>query len=413
MRSGIHLVKNILATSVAVILAVLSGCHAFSSASMRSSPEVSIAIWPVNGRALERLAYRDFVDDLRKTFGGKQPESPQGYRSERDLTDEMEMSGNQIRRFASDTSAAAVRALKYDPLLPMAHAILAISEIDAARQTRLIALSSQLNRRELLLQGLTLQSRVDAGDHVGAIERLDQILRVHPQREAEFFPLLTDRLKQKVSTPAFRDLLAKPLPWRDRFLMHAVSDPVAAQRLATIRETVNFENPDFDRRLISDLAQNGDIEVAARIYRQLSKSAFATAGSNWFSEYPPFDWTFADKGGQRAQLSKDGRELEFAIAPGNGGVLASRVIETPGTPFSVLVRYQLTNPLLGKDLKLSLACVGQSQPFLESTIVEFNQRLDVDRTPSCDYVVLKFFGRSWTGGEPLKGSIRELLITSR
>lgn len=413
MRSRIHLVKNGLAAGIAVGLAVLSGAHALSSASVRTSPEFSVAVWPSNGLALERLAYRAFAEDIRKALGfgeagGAQPSGP-----EPDRTDEMAVDSDQLRRSAGAAFPAAARALSYDPLLPKVHAIFALSESDPVRRERIVALASQLNRRDLSLQGLVLQSKVDAGDYPGAIETLDQILRVHPQRQAEFFPALTEGLRNKVTTPAYRDLLAKPLPWRDSFLMHAVGDAVAARNLAIIRQTVDFDNPDFDRKLIANLVRNGDLQLAARIYRQLGNSTSLTAESAWSSVYPPFEWTFADKAGLRAQLSNDGSKLEFTIDPGTGGVLASRLMASPDAPFTISVRYQLANPSLGKDLKLSLTCLGQAEPFLESAISDKKGRFDVLRDPGCGYIDLKLMGRSWTGGEPLNGSITEVVIAAR
>lgn len=407
-----RLIFNVVGTGVAIALAVLSGANALSSASVRSSPQLSVAVWPANGPALERVAYRSFVDNVRGTLNRTEASK---LRSEAnpDVAKTISLSGLQLQQSAAASEATAKSALRYEPLLPQAHSILILSERDSGRKGRIIALASQLNRRELSLQGLVLQNRIDVGDYPGAINTLDQILRVHPERKAEFFPVLTDALKQRGTTGAFRDLLAKPLPWRESFLLHAVRDPQAAANLAVIRKNVGFESSEFDRGLVANLARNGDIEAAAEIYRLLAKDSSRGTGGQWISAYPPFDWTFADKTGLRAQLGRDNRYLEFAIDPGNGGTVASRLIALPSPPLTITFRHVLEQGSSAKDLKLTLACYGQKAPFFEATFGESNGRFDVGRAPACKYALLAITGRAWTGSTPLNGTISDVQISPR
>jgi len=401
-----------LASVVAVALAVASGAHALSSATARKSPELALALWPSNGLARERLAYRTFVESARRAIPEAKDDRPE--KPDPDL--EAERTGPlgslDLRPFALAATPDAIRALRDAPLSPKAHVILALSLQDPVRREKIVQLASQLNRRDLPLQGLVLESRVAAGDYAGTIATLDQILRVHPQRQAEFFPILTGALRQRATISAFRNLLSDPVPWRDAFLMHAAADADAARNLADIREATDFGNSEFDKSLIANLARNGDLEVAARLYRKIG-NASPTNEFLWSSAYPPFDWTFAQQPGLRAQLSKNDRDLEFAIDQGNGGALASKLIRRPSDRFTVTVRYELTDPSLGKDLKLSLMCNGQSQPFFESSFADQKGRFNIDQNPGCDYLVLAIIGRSWTGGSALNGSITDVLITAR
>lgn len=413
MRRRIDIAKNVLGIGIALAIAVLSGAHALSSASVRNSPELAVTIWPANGLALERVAYRAFVKQIRETMGGGGLGEAQKPMSAPDDDEELAVGRDSLRRFAVAAFPSAANALAYEPLLPRAHTILALSEDDRARQGRIIALTSQLNRRELSLQALVLQSRAAAGDYAGTIDTLDQILRVHPQRRAEFFPVLTDALRRRSTVPKFRDLLARPLPWRDSFLMHAVNDPIAARNLAAIRQNATFDNPNFDRGLIASLARAGDLDTSARIYRLASSQTPTTASLSWSSDYPPFDWTFANKTGLRAQRSKDSRSLEFTIDPGDGGVLASRLIALPDRPLSLLVRHQLDPDASADNLKLTLTCSGKKEPFFEGSFAEGRERFDIPEQPDCEYIVLAFSGRAWTGSSPLNGSLAHVLVTAR
>ena len=125
------------------------------------------------------------------------------------------------------------------------------------------------------------------------------------------------------------------------------------------------------------------------------------------------DWSLTNERGLQAQQGRNGRELEIAIDPGNGGVLASRLVELPDGPFTITVRHLLSSPALAKDLKMSLSCFGEAQPFFEGTFADRKGRFDINDTPACDYVLLSLSGRSWTGAEPLNGSITDVLIATR
>lgn len=412
LRSQVYTVWRFVGTGVALAIAVLSCAHALSSAGVRKSPEVSVKIWPANGLALETVAYRSFVKNIREPMGGSQLSEARDLASRTDDDRKITALREDMQRSAV-ASSAAINALKYEPLLPKAHAILALSESDPVRQARVIALAYRLNRRELSLQALVLQSRAETGDYAGTIATLDQILRVHPQRRTVFFRILTDALRQRSTMSRFRDLLAKPLPWRDAFLMHAVNDPIAARNLAMIRQDADFDNPDFDRALIASLARNGDLGASALIYSLVNKSTSQSASLSWSSDYPPFDWSFTNKAGLRGQITKDGRNLEFAIDPGNGGVLASRLIELPDGSLSISVRHQLDGGAAPDDLKLTLTCFGKQEAFFEASFKGGRERFDIPERPNCDYSVLAFSGRAWTASSALNGTINEVLVTTR
>jgi hypothetical protein len=400
--------------SVAIGLAAASGAHALSSASLRNDPEVAASIWPANGRAKEKIAYLTFVKQVRAGLG--QPEASvngQADRLPKNANANVLAAPAGLRPYATEVSRLAAEALRHEPLLPKAHAILALSQSEPSRQARIVELASHLDRRELALQGLVLGSKVEARDYDGMIAVIDQILRVNPERGTEFFPVLTTALRQKATIPSFRELLVKPLPWKDGFLMQAVQDPIAAKNFVIIRQSVAIGTPDFNRSLIATLVSNGDVVTAESLYLQLTKQRAVGKGGGWSSDFPPFDWTFADEAGMRAQPDREGDNLEFSVDPGEGGALASRLFSRPRTPFLLQAKPNLAAGSSAKDLKIKLFCLGDADPFLEASFADRLDAFVVREVPKCDYITLALSGRAWSGSAPLNGSFSRVTISPR
>jgi hypothetical protein len=212
----------------------------------------------------------------------------------------------------------------------------------------------------------------------------------------------------------FVELLSESLPWRERFLVFAVKQPDVLENLAAIRQEIKLDNIEIDRRLIANLARTGDLETAARLYDQI-RPTYANAAqitsTGWSSAFAPFDWTFADEAQFRAQVAKTGGRLEFAVEPGNGGVLASRIIKMPEASFSVSIANNVKKLSVLNDLKLRLSCWGQDQPFFEAPFKTSKGMFDNLRAPpKCTYIKLAISARSWTGSSPLYGSLEPVII---
>ncbi|BDW83616.1 hypothetical protein MACH24_30540 [Erythrobacter sp. Dej080120_24] len=312
---------------------------------------------------------------------------------------------------------AALIALSYEPLLPKAHVLLALSERDASRSKQIINLASLLNRRDTVLQRLVLQTRVADGDYPAMIETLDQMLRVRPERGEEFYPVLNEALRQEATIPQFAELLGKPLPWRDRFLDYAVGQPSALPSLAAIRQAIVIDHPVFDQRLIANLANAGDVATAQIIYNFVGQSTFSSASgsreANWLADYPPFDWTLADEARFRAQTSDDGRILEFNVAPGNGGVMATKLMASPARAFTVTVPADVQPSGALQDMKLILRCWGDAEPFFEELFADRNGEFLVENAPSCQYMQLEITARAWTGSASIAGHLEPVVIVDR
>lgn len=408
--------KVFLASLLAIPLALISGAHAFSSASLRNAPELALAVFPFNGLAKEKVAYRSLVAGIQKASGqsgGTNPES--------DLDASSSPLGLAVRpadlmNSATSVAGAARGAIRLEPLSPRAFVILALSDQDPEHGQRIVQQASLLSRRDLVLQTLVLKNRGEAGDYVGAIDTLDEILRVHPERKTEFFPLLVQALGNKATVPQFAKLLGKPLPWRDSFLNFALTDQRALENLAAVRERIATDDKEFDRRIIARLVDSGQVSSAERIYRLVSGAKVTDAGKaqfSWNSDYPPFDWKLADQAGFRAQTGKRSDILEIDIAPGSGGVIASRLVRNLQRPFKLGLAHDIEPSFQTKDIKLTIACSGQPDPFFERPFTEGASSFAVDQVPSCPYLLVSIWARSWTDARALTGTLSPLGITAK
>lgn len=406
-----------LVVPVALALAFFSGAHALSSVSTRTSPEFALAVFPGNGLAYQEIAYRSFVEGMGIASGP--PPSRVGRSGQ--SVDATQGSGGvrleDLQRSAMAARGPALTALSYEPLLPKAHVLLALSEKDASRSKQIINLASLLNRRDTVLQRLVLQTRVADGDYPAMIETLDQMLRVRPERGEEFYPVLNEALRQEATIPQFAELLGKPLPWRDRFLDYAVGQPSALPSLAAIRQAIVIDHPVFDQRLIANLANAGDVATAQIIYDFVGQSTFSSASgsreANWLADYPPFDWTLADEARFRAQTSDDGRILEFNVAPGNGGVMATKLMASRARAFTVTVPADVQPSGALQDMKLILRCWGDAEPFFEKSFAAGTGEFLVENAPSCQYMQLEITARAWTGSASIGGRLEPVVIVDR
>lgn len=409
-------VRAFLVSLLAVPLAVLSGAHALSSASLRNAPELALAVFPANGLAKEKIAYRALVAGIQTTTG-----PANGVKSDVGVDGSDTPLGPSARAAglidSADSVADAARgAIRLEPLSPRAFAILALSDRDSQQRKRIVLQASRLSRRDLPLQTLVLKQRGEAGDYEGAIDTLDEILRVHPERKTQFFPLLAQALRTKATVPQFAQLLGNPLPWRDAFLNFALTDQKALENLAAVREQITTDDLEFDRRLIAHLVDSGQMSSAERIYRLVGGARVreaSTAQFGWNSDYPPFDWKLADQAGFRTRVGNRSEILEIDIAPGNGGVIASRLVRNLQRPFNLGLAHNIAPPDQARDMKLTIVCAGQSEPFFDRPFAEGVTSFAVDQVPSCPYFVLAISARAWTGGRALTGTLSSLGIAGK
>lgn len=409
-----HWLKGACASIILLPVAVISAAHGLSSAALRKNPELSASIFPINGLAQERLAYTVLTQGVTDLSASNitQPSAtaqPQQADGQRYSVDEAKLAKAAVRAFP-----LALNALRYEPLVPKAHVILAISDADPARKRQIVALSSQLNRRDLALQALVLEQSLADNDYPAVIETLDQILRVHPKRQADFFPLLVQALADEKTVPAFVGILTKPLPWRDAFLNFAVKDTTALANLARIRAKINFGNSEFDKRLVANLVGTGDIRAGEGVYAVVTDAARAdgrAADTRWRIDYPPFDWNLSDRSGFRAQLSDDDDAISFEADPGNGGVVASRIIAAPKGAFGLDIVHDIEPAAQRKDIKIALKCWGQTESFFEGPLSGNANTFRLSSAPACRYLEVAIVARAWSDLRPITGKFYSLSVS--
>jgi hypothetical protein len=407
--------RLILASLLAIPLALLSGAHALSSASLRNAPELALAVYPFNGLAKEKVAYNALVANISDAAGTTGPASRDPDPSGGESTLRSRIGEADLARLASAAADPAREAIRREPLSARAFVILSLSEQNPQQKDLIVRQASRLTRRDIALQALVLEQKGKVRDYPGVIGTLDEILRVHPQRQGEFFPLLVEALRTKATVPEFATLLARPLPWKDSFLNFALADEQALENLAAVRERMATANEDFDRKIVAKLASSGQIESAERIYRRLGGAAVSGAKParfSWQSTYPPFDWQLADQPGFRARIGDTPSVLEIDVEPGNGGVIASRLVSNPQRQFTLRLAHDIQPASQLKDMKLTIACHGQAAPFLERAFVAGETSVSVDQPPACEYLDIAITARAWTDSRALAGTLSPLRISS-
>ncbi|WP_427964010.1 hypothetical protein [Altererythrobacter sp.] len=354
----------------------------------RTAPDFAVSLFPANGLAREQLAAKTF------TAGITEPDD-----------------APEAARQAADIAVAAVLS---DPLVPKAYAILALAQPEEAKRRAILDVASQINRRDLFLQGLVLQEHIAERNYPRTIETLDQILRVNPEYSREFFPVLVEALGEEETIPLFANMLDGSSPWHQRFLNFAVGQREILPNLAVLRQDVFVDDENFDRRLIAGLAGQGDIAGAEALYRRVSGSDTGLGRYgllDWKSAYPPFDWRFVDQTGFRAQQSADGKELELSVRPGKGGIIAARLLRTPEPPFEIRNANRISPADQLRDVRLQLLCANSQTPFYDERFSNGADGFRIESLPQdCEHMILAINARAWSGRSALSGTIQSIEI---
>lgn len=401
-------------TVMSSLLALVVGAHGLSSASTKASSALATQVYPFNWHAIEEKAYDDFQSEVQRSaigrVGSSQPRmGPAPSRS-------ASAGSLQLQTAIRPLVPQLKNAVRHEPLLPRAYALLALADTDQRQRLRLLEQASAMSRRSLLLQGLVLDRNVTDGNYAGTIETIDQILRVEPSRSDVFYPILTQALAYDETVPLFADVLDDEIPWRQSYLAYAVNDPKALNNLNRLRRKIDFRDEAFDQQLIAGLVAQGQIVSAAELYEVVTRpqgGRTSVGGQSWTSGYPPFDWQLANERGRRAQPTSDLSALEILIQSGNGGVLAQRLIKAPPMPLIVSVAGAITPKTQLENLNVTLTCFGQSEPFFEQGLATGTDRFVVRERPSdCSFLYVGLSGRSWSGAPAIRGTISSIEISS-
>ena len=390
MRPGRLLIAALLGITLAVLLALQSA----SSVLMPRFPAMAARLMPVNGLALEQAASQRFIGAIKE---------------EADIVPS-----------AQAALPLARKALEHDPLAPKAIAIMAFAEGDPQRKRALLAAGDGLNRRDLMLQGLILETQVADRDYAATLETLDKILRVHPEQTQVFFPILTDALGDPAAARELGALLDNSSPWHEQFLRVAASDKAALPNLAKLRMERDTVDPEIDQRLIAGLVKGGNVAEAYRVYRKASgtpdsaSNGAANGRLGWELRFAPFDWRMANDAGFRAQPALGDTALDVFVRSGKGGVLAERLVPLPQGPAVIVLSHSLEPKAQVKDVRLQIGCPGDDTPVLDQPLRIQTMRIPVPQLGQrCDFLRLAIYGRSWSGRSSIRGEITRLSLEKR
>ena len=309
----------------------------------------------------------------------------------------------------------AQRAFQAEPVNPHALTVMIRAQEDDTTKRALLASALQLHRRSLALQGLALDQHGNDGDLPKVVETLDQILRVHPERFGELGPVLIGALVDDSTLPSFALILSNSSPWHKRFLNAAAANPNAVENLGKLIRQTAYRDEALDQIVIDRLGATGNI-AEARIHlawiNEVQPQSAANAAQPWPIAYPPLDWRLREGRGRRAQLSRDGSEVEIFVRSGSGGELLSRSIAAPARSGVLRIEHNLEPADQIGALRLRLTCDNAAQPFLNASFADIGGGAALSGMPDgCEYLTISVSGRSLSGRPPVSGAIQSIKIS--
>ena len=198
------------AAFLALSVSAIAGVHSASMVATNRAPAVALSLFGANAAAREDLAYAAFTAQVSEP--------------------------DDLREAAQKVRGEALAAYRSEPASARALSLLAIANPDSDSRNEAVLLASQLNRRDLNLQGLALETHLARNDTTKVLETLDQFLRVRPSYNAEFFPLLGDAFQDPNNIDDFIRFFDGSSPWHDQFFIaYALRQPDLLPNLAQVR----------------------------------------------------------------------------------------------------------------------------------------------------------------------------------
>ncbi len=265
------------------------------------------------------------------------------------------LSSGDLQRDFEGWIAASRQALRADPLNASAIRLLAyVTELlpnGQPRARRLMALSEQASRRDVLAQVWLIEDAVNRGDVGGALVHYDHALLVKPGMAGMLIPVLVNAISEPAVRAALVPYLRADRAWTRPLLSVAVSkseDPAAVADLfrrygGSKRVPAHAE---FETRLLARFIDSGNV-VAARSFAAATGMA-ASANELRFTtasiapRYRPLTWTLYDGPDGSASLSGDDT-LEVSVSPEKRIVAASRTITAPARQLFLRQRVSFPN----------------------------------------------------------------------
>ena len=213
----------------------------------------------------------------------------------------------------------------------------------------------------------------------------------------------------------FARILDGTSPWHEVFFRHAVREPAALSNLLELRKRVSFDNQQLDQTLLKNLVAEGELNAAYGFYKQLregDQSRDRAGVLDWDHTFAPFEWAFSDRAGLRAQPSFSAEKLEISVKPGEGGVVARRLIKTPESSFVLEVKHDIESSQPLQDIDIGLRCRGADNSLvLDHSLATQGNGFEIANLPgSCSFMEILIKARAWSGRSALNEEIDSVRI---
>ena len=315
--------------------------------------------------------------------------------------------------FEGALTAAAV-SHSVNPLSASRSAILSLS-VSASTEPKALRSSLALSRRDTLASGLNILLEANGGSLKSALSVINQQATVRPILIPQMMPTVVPLLEQPDAIPLFSELLSDPdIVWRDAFLREAARTDNLLDKAFELRSNIESSasvEPETDIALMRSLLRAGRVNHAFILYTELEESTVDSFQTNWPTQFPPFDWSFKTVKDGWARLDNQAQYLEINLAPGTGGILASRIVRVTDASARLAVKGR-TAKLSDRDrFEAEVSCLAEKKPLARLSLSERpNSTIDFDKN-TCDFVQLVVSGRAWSTGSGLQASLRHLRLT--
>ena len=306
----------------------------------------------------------------------------------------------------------ARRARLSDPLATEAGAILALSETSLGKRNEIISSLLELSRRGRFLSFAALQNSAENEDIPGGILALDRMLRLYPGYSDQLMAPLLTYIEQDGALPAFEQVLSTKPEWRNDFFSAPSASEQGLRNLAVLRLRLGPDytlNDASQTQLIAKLIAKGmwDEALAIRDMHTQKKSAGKNSTLAWISDDPIFDWALANERQMFARPNPGRDQLRIKVQPGQGGILAAKLIRLPRGAHSLKYRHELQPSQDLENFSLSLACAKSEKLIATTSLVRMEGELDVSQA-QCDWAYITLTGRVFSTGLEVEGRFDQL-----
>ncbi len=375
-----------IATSIICMILAAGACsQALSNVIAQEHPFLAATLSPFAGTPLEKLV-----------------------RSSAEISEQGAVIPNQA------SVEFAKRARLRDPLATEAASILALSETSSGKRNEVISSLLNLSRRGRFLSLAALQNSAENEDIPSGIVALDRMLRLYPGYSEHLMAPLMTYVEQDGALPAFAQVLSTKPEWRNDFFSASSGTEEGMHNLAVLRLRLGPDYPLNDAsqtQLIAKLIARGMWDEALAIrdmdVRRMSVDQNPTLA--WTNEDPIFDWVLANKRQIFARPNPDRSHLRIKVQPGQGGILAAKLIRLPEGVHSLKYRHELQPDQDLKNFSLSLACAKSEELVANASLVRGEGQLDISHA-QCEWVYITLTGRVFSTGLEVEGSFDQLLF---